>query len=283
VTQIELAARAAARRTAVGVHAVIGSLLDRVFTTSLAHDPAGPTVVLSPHLDDAVLNCWSIVSGPPPVEVVNVFTKAPQPGFVSNYDRICGARDSAAHMRRRLLEDAEALALAGRSPVNLPFLDRQYRRLRPPPALREMDAALSQAVSRVAALYAPAALGFEAQPDHALVRRLAVQAAAQGVPVHLYADLPYACAFGWPHWVSGAPAEPHLDVDAYWSRLLLEVPAVRGLRDAEVVRLSDSQAERKLAAMRAYRTQFPALDAGAVGVLSNPLIHRFEVCWELQQ
>ena len=49
-----------------------------------------------------------------------------------------------------------------------------------------------------------------------------------------------------------------------------------------MVRLTDEQAERKLAAMRAYRTQFRALDAGAIGVLSNPLIHRFEVFWKVR-
>lgn len=282
MSRIEPAARATARRTVAGVHAAIGSLLNRGFSTALAANPVGSAVVLSPHLDDAVLNCWSIVSDAGVVEVVNVFAQPPLPGSVTQYDRICGAHDSAAHMRQRLVEDAEALGLAGRSPINLPFLDRQYRRLRRPPSLPEMDAALWRAVPRVSTLYAPAALGFEPQPDHALVRRLALQAAAQGVPVNLYADVPYACTFGWPHWVSGAPAEPHLDVDAYWLRLLREVPAIGHLRDAIVVRLTDEQAERKLAAMRAYRTQFRALDAGAIGVLSNPLIHRFEVFWKVR-
>jgi LmbE family N-acetylglucosaminyl deacetylase len=279
VSRIEPAARAAARRTVAGAHEAIGSLLNRGFSTALAPDPAGSAMVLSPHLDDAVLNCWSILGGAGPVEVVNVFAQPPRHGFVTQYDRICGARDSAAHMHQRLVEDAEALGLADRTPINLSFLDRQYRRFRRPPSLREMDAALRRAVPRVSALYAPAALGFEPQPDHALVRRLALQAAGQGIPVHLYADVPYACTFGWPNWVSGVPAEPHLDVDAYWQRLVREVPAVGRLRDAVVVRLTDEQAESKLAAMRAYRTQFPALDAGAIGVLSNPEIHRFEVLW----
>jgi LmbE family N-acetylglucosaminyl deacetylase len=282
VSRIQLTARAVARRTVSGGDAVVGALLNRGFSSTLVPDSAGPAVVLSPHLDDAVLNCWSVLSGDGAAEVVNVFTRPPRPGSITQYDRICGARDSAAHMHRRLAEDEEALGLAGRSPINLPFLDRQYRRWRRSPSLTEMDTALSRTVPRVSTLYAPAALGFEPQPDHALVRRLALQA-TQGIAVFLYADLPYACAFGWPHWVSGARAEPHLDVDAYWQRLLREVSAIRSLREAVVIRLTDEQAERKLAAMRAYRTQFTALDAGAIGVLSNPLIHGFEVFWKVER
>jgi hypothetical protein len=48
-----------------------------------------------------------------------------------------------------------------------------------------------------------------------------------------------------------------------------------------VVRLAPEAAERKLEAMRAYRTQFAALDGGSIGLLRNPLIHGFEVFWEV--
>jgi hypothetical protein len=77
--------------------------------------------------------------------------------------------------------------------------------------------------------------------------------------------------YGWPHWVTGEPRDPHLDIDAYWG----EQPA----GDPRVVRLDDAQGEAKLAAMRAYTTQFPSLDRGPIGLLSNPKIHRFEVFW----
>ena len=33
----------------------------------------GGTVVVSPHLDDAVMSCWSVLEGAPQVTVVTVF------------------------------------------------------------------------------------------------------------------------------------------------------------------------------------------------------------------
>jgi hypothetical protein len=34
-------------------------------------------VILSPHLDDAVLSCWHLLTGPGEVEVINVFAGVP--------------------------------------------------------------------------------------------------------------------------------------------------------------------------------------------------------------
>lgn len=48
---------------------------------------------------------------------------------------------------------------------------------------------------------------------------------------------------------------------------------------ADVVRLSASAARAKLAAMRTYGTQFPTLDRGPLGRLSDPRVHGFEVFW----
>ena len=39
-------------------------------------------------------------------------------------------------------------------------------------------------------------------------------------PVVLYADVPHATRFGWPTWVTGDPADPHLDPEAFWSHHL---------------------------------------------------------------
>ena len=55
--------------------------------------------------------------------------------------------------------------------------------------------------------------------------------AAAGIPVELYADLPYAVVYGWPHWVTGDPPDPHLDVDAYWGERPRRRPRVVALDD----------------------------------------------------
>jgi hypothetical protein len=245
-------------------------LRNRGFRTRLRHDPGAPALLLSPHLDDAVLDCWSVLTAGGAVRVVNVFAGIPAPGSVSYYERLAGARDSAAHVRRRRDEDREALALAGRSAVSLGFLARTHRQGRPEPSFRALDAALA-AHTPVSTLYAPAALGV-AHPDHALVREYALALGRQRMPVRLYADLPYSVAYGWPAWVTGADPQPGLDVEAYWG------PFGSRAR-AQVVRLDPAAAAAKLAAMRTYRSEFAVLDRGPLGQLSNPAVHGFEVFW----
>ena len=251
-------------------------LRNRGFSTLLRHDPGAPAVVLSPHLDDAVLDCWSVLTGPEAVEVVNVFAGVPAPGPPGYFERLAGARDAATHVRRRIAEDAEALALAGRSAVNLDFECLMHRRGRPEPSFARLDAALRAHVGEVSCVYAPAAIGMS-HSDHEIVRCYALALAHQQVRVRLYADLPYCTVYGWPGWVTGEQPDPHLDVDAYWS-------ASPGGSDctpatAEVVTLTGRAAAAKLAAMRVYRSEFSVLDRGPVRQLSNPEIYRFEVFW----
>ena len=248
----------------------VGPMLERGLKPRLRHDPGAPPLLLSPHLDDAVLDCWSVLTAPGELNVVNVFAGVPPPGSTTRWDRIVGASDSADLMRRRIEEDRAALERAGRAPVNLGFLEFQQREDRREPPLAALDAAVVAAVPAASVLYAPAVLGTP-HPDHRRVRAYAHACAARGLPVELYADIPYAVVYGWPHWVTGEPPDPHLDVDAYW--------AERPAGDPRVVTLDRDQAAAKLAAMRAYATQFPSLDRGPIGLLSNPRVHRFEVFW----
>jgi hypothetical protein len=262
--------------TATRAGAKLRSVRNRGFRTELRHDPVAPAVVLSPHLDDAVLDCWSVLTGPGAIEVVNVFAGVPPAGPSGYFERLAGARDSATHMRRRIVEDHEALARAGRSPVNLGFSSLAHRRGRPEPSFARIDAALRARIAGVSCVYAPAALG-TAHPDHDVVRGYALALAQQRVPVRLYADVPYCTVYGWPWWVTGEEPDPHLDVDAYWSASAGGSSCTRAR--AEVVRLAGPEAAAKLAAMRVYRAEFSVLDRGPVGQLSNPAIHGFEVFW----
>jgi LmbE family N-acetylglucosaminyl deacetylase len=247
-----------------------GPMLERGFRPGLRHDVSAPPLLLSPHLDDAVLDCWSVLTGPGELNVVNVFAGVPEGGRITHWDRIVGAADSAELMRSRVDEDRAALARAGRTPVNLGFLEHQHREDRRPPPLKAIDDELTHAVPAASRLYAPAVLGTP-HPDHVRVRAYARACADAGIPVELYADLPYAVVYGWPHWVTGDSPDPHLDVDAYWGE--------RHAGEPRVVALDDDQAAAKLDAMRAYATQFPSLDRGPIGLLSNPKVHRFEVYW----
>lgn len=237
-------------------------------------------MILSPHLDDAVIDCWSVLSSAQPVEVVNVYAGSPPPGYVAYWDRISGADDSALRIRERLEEDRRALARAGRRPTNLPLLSSSYRQGAPEPTFRKLDAMIVKSIAGASAVYAPAALG-AMHPDHEFVRSYALALAGQGFPVTLYADLPYAVTYGWPHWVTGLPRDPYLDVNGYWAPSLATIPGLRPTDKATVVELSEDASSDKLLAMRTYASQFSMLDCGPIGVLSNPAIHRFEVFWSL--
>lgn len=249
------------------------------FSPTLRVDPEAPGLLLSPHWDDAVLDCWGLLSTDRPLEVVNLFAGTPPEGTSTLWDSITGAGDSAARTRERLSEDAAALGLAGRTPVNLPLLDAQYRDGNAP-GMGRLDEALVARVSAASHVYAPAGIG--SHPDHLLARSYARTLLRLGMPVTLYAELPYCVLHGWPHWVDSRRSEATRDVDVFWRSFVGKLGEMPELRDADVRRLDDEQAAEKLAAMRCYATQLPALSYGARGLLEDPEINRYEVSWRLR-
>jgi LmbE family N-acetylglucosaminyl deacetylase len=253
-------------------------LSDRRFVSPLRVDPEAPALLLSPHLDDAVLDCFSELAGGEPLVVVTVFAGIPADGVIPGWDRICGATDIKAHLRERMDEDREALATLGREAVALPLLGQNYRGGGPRPALRDLGDLIARHAPAASRVLAPAMVG-EPIPDHLFVRGFALALHRQGMPVTLYADIPYATQFGWPHWVTGTDRNPRIDVDVFWSRFLAQVPGIEGAR-TRVLALTPDEAARKLETMRMYRTQFEGLDA--VGKLSDPTVHGFEVYWDLR-
>jgi LmbE family N-acetylglucosaminyl deacetylase len=258
-------------------------------------------VILSPHFDDAVLSCWSVLTGSCEVEVVNVFTRAPALGSgLHEAELLTGADDGVARARERATEDRAALALAGARPHNLDLLEYPHwmasrrprprwrniahrlaqRRLIGPSGdehrLREVLEASAQLIDRQEHVYAPAALG--GHPDHELVREFGCRLLREGARVSFYADQPYCYVYGWPHWVIGEAPDPYLDVEGDWRRYLdMASVSFTDLR-VDVVWL-DGAHEDKLRALRLYRTQFPVLEGGGNRRVSNPALTGWEVFW----
>ncbi len=239
-------------------------------------DCDAPELVLSPHWDDAVLDCWSLLSSNRELTVVNLFAGVPSPGRAGVWEAVSGARDSAERARGRIAEDARALALAGRAPLSLPLLDAKYREARSTLDLDELDRALSAAVQGASRVYVPAGIG--AHADHLLARRYGLRLLRTGMPVTLYAELPYCIFHGWPSWVDGREPEPNRNVDAYWQSFLERVPGMPPLRSAEVERLDTATAAAKLEAIRCYQT---SLNYGVRQLLADPAVHGLEVRWQL--
>ena len=139
------------------------------------------TVVVSTHLDDAVLSCYRELG--PETIVVTVCAGIPPPGTPGSWDRRTGSTDSTARMRERRAEDIEALALSGSRAVHLDLLDSQYAEL--PPAA-EIAAALAPILEASDRVLGPAGI---LNVDHKAVRDAVLLARPDAV---LYADLPYA-------------------------------------------------------------------------------------------
>lgn len=226
---------------------------------------ASKAVVISPHYDDAVLSCWHVLEDGD-ATVATVFSGTPEPGVLGWWDRLTGAADSAARMEERRQEDAAALALAGARSLELDLLDEQYRANGAVPAL---GAALEAATRDAEAVYAP--LGLFLSADHGLVRKAALELDRE---LRFYADHPHIGVWGLPRWVTGADSARGLDVEGAWNGAMAAADLDPRSLHAEVHALDDASFASKLQAVRAYRTQVPALECEA------PLEQlRWEVTW----
>jgi LmbE family N-acetylglucosaminyl deacetylase len=237
------------------------------------HDPDGPTIVLSPHLDDAVLCAFTVLTGPGDVLVVNVCDGMPPGGRATAWVRMTGGADNAQQMTLRLAEDRAAMAMVARRAIGLRFLDSDERD--PDATPDEIAAALSDAVPAASRLLAPAAIG--SHPDHKRTQAAALSFAGQ-IPVELYADMPYALTAGWPSWVSGAPPDPHVVPEVRWERALARVPVAREALVAQVVALDADQRAAKARALDCYATQIGALAGGPHRRFDDDAL-AFEVRW----
>lgn len=88
-------------------------------------------LVISPHLDDAVISLGGLlVKEPQKTKVVTIFAGTPEKPLVRVWDWNCGFGNSTKAMRARISENKLALASLGiveQNIINLPFLDIQYR------------------------------------------------------------------------------------------------------------------------------------------------------------
>ncbi len=238
------------------------------------------TVILSPHFDDAVLSCWHVLASAGEVLVVNVFAGEPPAGALGWWDRLAGASDSATAVRRRIEEDRQALALAGRTAVNLPFLDSQYRHGDQAP--EEIVEALRGVLLAGARIYAPASLG-DHHRDHTAVRAAALALQTEGADVVLYADLPHATVDGWPRWVLGGGGSSS-DADPAAERWTAELETTRipvERMNATVHRLQAEAHAGKLDAVLTYSSQIAPLQRVFGSSLEDPQLLGFEVYWRL--
>jgi LmbE family N-acetylglucosaminyl deacetylase len=102
-------------------------------------------LVISPHLDDAVLGCGTWIAAHAGARVLTVFAGAPRETTATEWDAACGFASSDQAVAQRRAEDRAALALLDAEPEWLDWCDDQYRVPAPPDAIA---AELRRAVAR---------------------------------------------------------------------------------------------------------------------------------------
>jgi LmbE family N-acetylglucosaminyl deacetylase len=129
-------------------------------------------VVVSPHLDDAVLGCGRFMAVHPGVTVVTVFAgnpdEYPQPTRLWDVQSGFGPDDDVMEARRR--EDRAALAVVDAIPVHLDFIEHSYNPGDRPVAPEVVADGLVAAVTALDPTLVLAPFGL-ANPDHDATHR----------------------------------------------------------------------------------------------------------------
>ena len=244
---------------------------------------ASETLIISPHLDDAVLSAGAHLIGSDAPLVVTVFAGIPEEGAPPGWwDRLTRAADPAQRVRDRLLEDAAALAELGARTVRLDGVDGQHREHPVDP--QRLAEELLPFVEATDDLWIPAGIGNH--QDHTAVRDAALiahHAGGRGTTggarsVHLYADVPYAIRYPW----SGAPGakDPDLLDAGFWlEEEMRRCGLSRWRLTAEWSVLPPAAGERKLRALARYRTQWDALEIGRTLATEPDSLLRYELSW----
>lgn len=214
-------------------------------------------LVISPHLDDAVLSCGESMAAHPGTTVLTVFAGTPQHASQStDWDRHCGfaSADEAVDARRH--EDRVALARLGARPAWLSFADSQYGE----PA---DDATIAEAIGEVLHAHpdVPVLLPIGLfHSDHLQTHRAALRALSgtRRDGLFVYEDVPYRRQ---PGRLQARLAELHA-AGTTLTPARFAVPPGGALKQM---------------AVRAYASQLRALDPGGVSDTTMP-----ERCWRIE-
>ncbi len=221
-------------------------------------------LVISPHLDDAVLSCGRWLAAHPGSVVLTLFAGAPRDASLrTGWDAQCGFDSAGQAVAARRGEDARALAILGAAPRWLDFADGQYDEGVP-------VAALAAALRAVLLDARPAAVLYPLGLFHADHRRAhdAAVAALDGLDglgidsVLAYEDVPYR----------GMPGVLQQRLAALAAAGVQATPACAAAAAAD-----DTAAALKTRAIAAYPSQLRAF-GGTAGLADATLPERL---WHL--
>jgi LmbE family N-acetylglucosaminyl deacetylase len=230
-----------------------------------------PLVVVSPHLDDAVLSLGASIARAARagrrIEVLTVFAGVPESTKpAGGWDRRGGFATEGDAVTARRLEDREACSIVGAEPSWLSFSEADYAGPRDEEAVW---AAVADAVEQAHAALVP---GFPlANADHAWIARALLRRPLPCSRVGLYAEQPYR--------YRERKQQRRLRVPEFLAR-----PGLRWTRPAASI--ADRRTKRR--AILAYRSQMPLLGFSRDGwrmldaMLRHEGLHRGEAVLWLQ-
>jgi LmbE family N-acetylglucosaminyl deacetylase len=149
-------------------------------------------LILSPHLDDALLSAGQFIGGRPDCVVATVLAGTPPTQAVlTSYDDKCGFKSAAEAMEARRAEDLEAMSVLQAKAKHLDFVDSQYGGKLKVTALVKQ---LGELIDELDPEFVVGPLGL-VHSDHEMVRDAVLEASTEAArPVWLYEDLPYRVA-----------------------------------------------------------------------------------------
>ncbi len=204
-------------------------------------------LVISPHLDDAVMSCGALLLAHPGATVATLFAASPDAYTdpLNEHDTACGFRPGDDTMAVRRAEDVRALAAVGAGPRWLPLCQNSHVERTDPVAVPDgaVDA-IVESIAEVRPTCVVAPLGLS-HADHQACHLSALGARDRidPMPWLWYSDLPYtfiprvlAARFRALHelGITASPACPTVSHDfaAKWhafGRYITQVPVLDGL------------------------------------------------------
>lgn len=150
-------------------------------------------LIISPHLDDAVLGAGQLMAGRPNCDVLTLFSGVPiDEMLLTPYDRKSGFIRSHQAMMKRREEDNQALAILQANPIHTDFLDSQYTKGRTEQIENDMNIShfIAKTIEKNDYEFVVAPLGLR-HPDHEFASDLVVELMTDyNIPLYLYEDIP---------------------------------------------------------------------------------------------
>lgn len=144
-------------------------------------------LIVSPHLDDAILSVGQFMADRPDAEVITIFAGYPEnsEAVSTAYDNKCGFKNAQDAMSVRRRENDEATALLNATAINFDFTDSQYE---VEVKTHDIRNALQNLINCNDYEFIMAPLGI-GHPDHLKVCE-AVMTIDTELPIYLWEDLP---------------------------------------------------------------------------------------------